>query len=133
MDHPEIATIEELLRRYCYVVDDAQWDALSEVFTVDVRFVNEFSGTDIQGIGPVTNWYRAGTHPAAHLLANVLVAPRDHDRVSARSKYLTVQRTGLTGTGEYHDEIVRTSRGWRVNERVVVVKSAPNYTPPTGA
>ena len=61
VDNSEIATIEDLLRRYCYVVDDAQWDALSEVFTAEVRFVNEFSGTDIQGIERVTNWYRTMT------------------------------------------------------------------------
>jgi 3-phenylpropionate/cinnamic acid dioxygenase small subunit len=124
-----MVVIEELLRRYCYIVDDAQWDALGEVFTADVRFVNEFSGTDLTGIGPVTNWYRSGRHPAAHLLANVLVAPRSDGRASARAKYLTVQHTGLVGTGEYHDDLVRTALGWRVRERVVIVRSAPNHTP----
>ena len=133
VDNSEIATIEDLLRRYCYVVDDAQWDALSEVFTAEVRFVNEFSGTDIQGIERVTNWYRTGKHPAAHLLANVLIAPSDDGQASARSKYLTVQHAGLVGTGEYHDQIVRTSHGWRVRERVVVVKSTPNYHPDADA
>ena len=74
VNHEDRTAIEDLLRSYCYVVDDAQWDALSEVFTADVHFVNDFSGTDLVGIAPVTNWYRAGTHPAAHLLNRDLPA-----------------------------------------------------------
>jgi 3-phenylpropionate/cinnamic acid dioxygenase small subunit len=125
--------IEDLLVGYCYVVDDKQWDSLSDVFTADVHFVNDFSGTDIVGIAPVTSWYRAGTHPAAHLLTNVLLAGGETDRAVARSKYLTVQRSGLVGTGEYHDELVRTGNGWRIEKRTVVVKSAPTYNQVAGS
>jgi 3-phenylpropionate/cinnamic acid dioxygenase small subunit len=133
VDQNDRSAIEELLRTYCYVVDDAQWDALSQVFTGDVHFVNDFSGTDLVGIAPVTDWYRTGTHPAAHVLANVVIAPRQVDRAAARSKYITVQRTGFVGTGEYHDELVRTGNGWRVEKRTVIVKSSPAYNQVSGA
>jgi len=34
------------------------------------------------------------------------------------SKWVTVRDDGLTGTGVYADELVRTDHGWRVAARV---------------
>ena len=61
-------------------------------------------------------------HPPFHILANSWVFP-EGDEVRSLSKWLTIDRhSGLPRSGDYLDEWVRTSHGWRIVRRVARVR-----------
>ncbi len=127
LDATDREAITTLLLEYCYIVDSARWDDLGQVFSADVRFVNDHVTLEIRGLDEVKDWYRSGRHPAAHLVTNVIVEIVDADHARARSKYVTVQHAGTAGTGEYRDELRRGVNGWQITSRSVLVRAAPPY------
>ena len=57
----------------------------------------------------------------AHLVTNTVVAA-DGERVTARSKFLGVQRDG---SGTYEDVLLRTPSGWRISGRRITLRREP--------
>ena len=63
-------------------------------------------------------------HPLAHHTTNVTVDPDGASRARVRSKYLVVSDDNRVRTGEYHDDVVQTPAGWRIERRTVVPRRA---------
>ena len=51
-------------------------------------------------------------------------SPMAQQRARVRCKYLVVPDDGRARTGEYHDDVVRDARGWRIERRTVVPRRA---------
>lgn len=128
-DHQAIAdrlAITELLHRYAFAIDDADFESLAAVFTPDA--VMEFPGWGVRegrpAIVELISGVVAELDRTQHFLTNATVTSLDGDRATARS-YVWAQHA-LDGTpggdhfvlgGEYQDELVRLDGSWRVHRR----------------
>lgn len=117
--------ITQVLSRYGHVMDARAFEALGEVFASDAAFdVTSVGGPVYSGLSELEGFLALGdsVHPPFHILANSWVFT-DSDVVRSVSKWLTIDRhTGLPRSGDYLDEWVRTSDGWRIVRRVARVR-----------
>ena len=119
--------IEELLTDYCYVIDTHDYDALDDIFTPDAHI--DFSATggatgDLPSIKAflVTALDNFAKHQ--HLPSGFKIVV-DGDTATVRSMcHNPMPFPGDTGKAAllmlglwYHDELVRTSDGWRITHR----------------
>lgn len=121
----DIVAIHQLLGLYGHVVDGHQQDRLGEVFTDDGAFdIRAFDQGVHRGLDAIRKIFALGAppHPPAHLTTNVFVYS-EGETIHAQSKWLTIDRSsGRVRSGDYEDTVVRTERGWRISQRVVVVR-----------
>jgi 3-phenylpropionate/cinnamic acid dioxygenase small subunit len=125
MDASDILAIHDLVARYGHVVDDADWQRLSDVFTLDGVFDLEAIGRgSAAGLQELQACFAGLDHPLAHHTTNVTIEPISGGRGRVRCKYLVVTDDGRARSGEYHDDVVRTAEGWRIERRTVVPRRA---------
>jgi 3-phenylpropionate/cinnamic acid dioxygenase small subunit len=124
MDSSDVVAIHDLLSHYGYVVDDAAWDRLDEVFAPDGVFDISVIGKGTPtGLDELRRCYAELDHPLAHHTTNAVVEQNGPHRARVRCRYLVVYPDGRTGTGEYRDEVVLRPEGWRLQRRTVVRRS----------
>jgi len=117
--------IVDVLNGYASALDARSWDGLDEVFADDVFMdfgVWQASSRD-EAVEKIRS-FLGGCGPSQHLLGNYEIHI-DGDRATARvyvrafhigrgdRKHLTYEMGG-----EYQDELVRTSDGWRITRRL---------------
>lgn len=127
MGTDDYVEIQQLLARYCHVVDNKQWDQLASIFTPD-------AGVTVVGIYPRTTGIEAiiplystvMRHPLAHESTSLIVTEESETGTRIASKWVTVRANGNAGAGVYEDEVVHTSEGWRIKERVARPVAAPD-------
>jgi 3-phenylpropionate/cinnamic acid dioxygenase small subunit len=125
MESAEILAIHDLLARYGHVVDDADWQRLAEVFSEDGEIDLQALGRGTaRGSEELRACFADLDHPLAHHTTNVTIEPDGEQRARIRCKYLVVSDDGRARTGEYHDDVVRTPAGWRIERRTVVPRRA---------
>lgn len=122
VDHVRIAS---LLARYARALDDHDWDTVASCFLPTAVFSHPGGAAD--GAAAIVERARAALTPltaSQHLLGTVVI-DLDGDRASATS-YFQAQhvREGAPGDGDtyliagtYHDDLVRTGDGWRIEQR----------------
>lgn len=135
--------IEDVLTRYAWSIDTREFDGLDDVFTPDA-FVDYTSAGGIKGQYPEVKAWLAQVLPHfpayQHLVTNKDIRI-DGDTATSRSAFYNPmgQQKGeklsffFVG-GEYHDKLVRTPAGWRINERIeksVWTDGDVPATPPT--
>ena len=113
--------IQELLYRYAWACDNADWSLLRSIFTDDAYL--DYSSTQ----GPagtrdeITAWLEKSLSQVEmiqHVVSNIQI-DLEGDRAGVRAMfYCSVKLPGIeqitiTG-GYYHDEVVRTPEGWRI-------------------
>ena len=119
--------IQQLLARYCHVVDGKQWDQLASIFTPD-------ASVTVAGIYPTTTGLEAiirlystvMRHPLAHESTSLIVTEESETVTRIASKWVTVRANGNAGAGVYEDEVVHTAEGWRIQSRVARPVAAPD-------
>ncbi len=117
-DPVEYLELQELTSRYLYLVDNAEWDTLADVFVEEGCFdmSDTWPGQEPRrGIESIRELFSTIEHPIAHNSFNLVVsAGSNADERVLRSKMLAVLRNGKVVVGEYQDVAVRTDRGWRL-------------------
>lgn len=112
--------LHQLVHRYAHIVDDAEFERLSEIFTDDIEFdTSAFGNPPLRGIGPVIASYVGARHPVAHHVTTAVASTDPDGTVRVRSKVLSLLGGGLCGSGTYDDVAVRTPDGWRISKRVI--------------
>jgi 3-phenylpropionate/cinnamic acid dioxygenase small subunit len=119
--------IQDLFTRYCYAIDDRDWDALDDMFTPDARIDYTATGGAAGSLAEMKAWLGTALAPFAmsqHMVSHPLLAI-DGDR--ATSRMILYNPMGMDdGQGNvstffvgvwYHDTLVRTDGGWRIDER----------------
>ncbi len=120
------AAIVDLAVRYCWALDERNFDDLRQVFTPDATAT--LGGVDCAGIDAIIERVDRALTPldaSMHLVGSHQVAV-DGDRATARC-YLHAQhvRRGTEGgdnfvvAGIYDDRLVRTADGWRIAHRTL--------------
>lgn len=124
MQVEDVLAIQRLLAEYNHLIDAGEAEAWARLFTPDAHFdpglLPPVEGYDAivefgKGVGVMLPGCR-------HVVTNLLIDV-DGDRATSRS-YLQLYdasqpgQAKLISTGIYHDELVRTSEGWRIAKRV---------------
>jgi hypothetical protein len=120
--------IQDLLTRYCYAVDDRDWDAYRRVFTPDAVIDDTVTGGIKSGVEEhVTYLDRALSKIliSQHAISTILVEVSG-DEATARLHCSCPMVVNL-GDGKtqvffqglwYRDKLARTPGGWRISELV---------------
>lgn len=120
----QVVEIEQLLHRYCHVVDDREWDRLGELFLADAVFdVSAVGLPRHQGRDDIVAAWTGYDHPLAHHVLCTVVDGEDDDGVHVRSKSILVRDGKMTG-GAYLDVVCATEHGWQFRSRTYVERWA---------
>jgi hypothetical protein len=119
--------MDDLLTRYATAIDRRDWDLLDTVFTHTAR-LDYRSASGIEGIYPEIRTWFAEVLPIFDVTQHLVVNRefrRANGEVHARSCFLNVNRLTVEGKpwlftvgGQYHDQLINTSGGWRIARRV---------------
>lgn len=126
MDAADRLEIHELPGRYGDAIDDRAWDRLDEIFTTDAVFdLTDLGARRCEGLADIKAFMdREAQHPRTHLMTNIYV---DETPAGAQLRFRIVALLGegKVGTASYYDDVVSTSSGWRVSNRVVTLRRRP--------
>ena len=121
--------IQEVLTRYAHALDNREHQLFSEVFLADADIDYSAAG----GIRGDLQAWQEWIHPAMskfdswqHLLSNFIIE-LDGDRATALTRcYNPLQGRREDGSNyvlhtgaRYHDQLIRTGNGWRIQKRVL--------------
>jgi hypothetical protein len=127
MGTDDYVEIQQLVARYCHVVDNKQWDQLASVFTSDAGVTVEGMYPRTAGLEAITHLYsNVMRHPLAHESTSLIVTEESASVTRIASKWVTVRANGQAGAGVYEDQVVRTADGWRIQDRVARPVAAPD-------
>lgn len=116
--------IHDLISLYGHVIDERQWERVSELFTAEARYdVSDFGAGVHVGADAIRRLWQDtpdAVHPLTHHATNVLVKEESDGTVRVVSKGIGVRHDGRTGSVVYRDVVVRGSAGWRIVERVAL-------------
>jgi hypothetical protein len=120
--------IEQLLIRYCYAVDDRDWDAYRQIFAPDAIIDDTVTGGIRSGVEEhITYLTRALSRIriSQHAVSSILIQIRGNEAIARAhcSCPMVVDlgegRTQVFFQGLwYHDRLVRTAEGWRIKELI---------------
>ena len=120
--------LQELAGRYGDYVDDRDWDKLDEIFTEDAVFEFSILDTTLNGVEEIKNFLSGlgDQHPQGHLMMNIYSDKTDHGaQMRFRAIFPIANRSATDGSAvffhaSYYDDLVKTNKGWRVKNRVVI-------------
>jgi hypothetical protein len=127
--HTDRDAIIDVVNRYAEACDRRNWPLFDEVFTPDA-FGDYGPGYQKAGRDAIVAMVAStlgGCGPTQHLLGNYGVTING-DMASASCKVRAfhvgvdeVRHLSYECFGEYHDRLVRTEDGWRINHRRMIV------------
>jgi 3-phenylpropionate/cinnamic acid dioxygenase small subunit len=119
----DTVALQQLLARYAHLVDDGDFERLSEIFAVDVVFdATDFGRPCVTGLDAVIQSYVDARHPVAHHVTNPLVVADRDGTVRMRSKVIALLEGGRCGSGTYDDVCVKAADGWRIARRTITLR-----------
>jgi 3-phenylpropionate/cinnamic acid dioxygenase small subunit len=119
--------IEDLLVRYCYAVDDRNWNAYRNLFTEDAVVDDTVTGGVRSGVEEHIVYLTRALSKiriSQHALSTVLVEIESADRARTRAHCSCPMVVDLGGGKTqvffqglwYRNQLVRTASGWKVRE-----------------
>jgi len=132
--------IEEVLTRYCYAVDDRDWDAYRKVFTPDAVIDDTVTGGVRSGVEEHVAYLRKALAKiviSQHAISTTLISIQG-DEAQVRTHCSCPMVVDL-GAGKrqvffqglwYRDRLVRTPEGWQIKE--LIEEGYWNHNVPTG-
>ena len=124
MDLADRVELHELPGRYGDAIDDRDWERLGRIFTDDATFdLTDLGGPKLVGLAEIKRFMdEDAEHPQTHLMTNIY-ADDTSDGVKMHFRIVALLPTDKrVGTASYHDEVVKTADGWRVQDRVITLR-----------
>jgi hypothetical protein len=124
LDVADRLAIHEVVGLYGHLLDDREWSRLGEVFTDDAVFDGRpAGGTVTRTLDELRDHFSGDElqHPLAHHATNIVVY-EESGVVRVVSKGIAVGYRGRVGSIVYRDVVRRTEAGWRLAERVVLLR-----------
>ena len=128
----DFRAIEQVLHTYAWMVDKRQWDLIDQVFSADATI--DYSSTGGPGRMPhreSLKWLDGALKPwpiNLHHITNIMPQINgDHARCRCyfhapmgrpRADGGYFSQDIVINAGFYHDQLIRTGKGWRISERV---------------
>jgi 3-phenylpropionate/cinnamic acid dioxygenase small subunit len=118
--------IQQLLCRWCELVDQHAWDSMGEVFTDDV--IGVYNGMEVPGLQQLIdsgneNMTRETIARTQHNVLNFRIEIEGDAAHCVTNYYAVHQGAGdfageiYSMWGEYDDKLRRTPAGWRIHRR----------------
>jgi hypothetical protein len=107
--------LHELPGRYGDLIDDRDWEGLSQIFLDDATF--EIPDQVLDGLAQIRDFMTRSRHPRTHLMTNVYVEETSEGTI-LRSRLVGLRPDGTIISGRYRDVVVKGPDGWRVASRV---------------
>jgi SnoaL-like domain len=125
LDTRDILDIHQLESMVHHAVDHSDQSMLHLVFTEDARFDGRLCGGPLHvGLEAIKGFFALGKppHPPSHHMTNCVVYEKD-GKTRVKMKWFVIDAaTGKIITGDNDDVVVKTEKGWRVQERVASVR-----------
>jgi hypothetical protein len=125
METRDIVDIQQLEAFCHHAVDHDDQSLFHLAFTDDARFDGRLCGGPlIEGLDAIRAFFALGKppHPPSHHMTNCWVY-EENGEVRVKMKWLCPDpATGSVVTGDNLDRVVRTDRGWRIAERVAMIR-----------
>jgi 3-phenylpropionate/cinnamic acid dioxygenase small subunit len=124
LEAADLLAIHQLLARYGHLLDDQDFDRLSEIFAEDAVLTFPRRDRDpIRTSAAITQFFATAAGASAHHTTNIVVVA-EGDEVRVRSKFLVPYTRPEHDVhrwygGVYEDTVVRTPDGWRIASRAV--------------
>ncbi len=115
MDLSDRLTLHELPGRYGDLIDDRDWEGLSQIFMDDAGF--EIPDQFLDGLAQIRDFMAKSRHPRTHLMTNVYVDETSEGTI-LHSRLVGMRQDGTIISGRYRDVAVKGPDGWRVASRV---------------
>jgi len=120
--------IIETVDRYAWALDQRDWAALDQVFTPDASGdFGEFRCADREAIRTMIRSMLGGCGPTQHLLGVYRISISGNEATSVCAIRAHHIGRGAEASleyecfGEYRDRLVRTSDGWRIRHRAMLL------------
>jgi hypothetical protein len=132
--------IEDLLVRYCYAVDDRDWDTYRNIFTADAVLDDTVTGGIRSGVEEHVAYLERALSKilmSQHAISTIMIDVQG-DEAAARI-HCSCPMVVEIGNGErqvffqglwYRDRLARKPEGWRISE--LVEEGYWNYNVPEG-
>lgn len=124
--------IHDLISLYGHIIDERQVTRTHELFTDDAVYdVTDFNAGCFVGWEQIAQTWREseGKHPLAHHATNVLITEDGDGTVRVVSKGIGLRPDGRVGSVTYTDVVVKVAQGWRIRERIAVLRRADRIPP----
>lgn len=129
----DIVAIQQVLNRYPHAVDERDWESFAGVFTDDVVCDMRAVGLGVtDGLAALIARFDDIEHPVAHHLINPVIDVVSPEAATSRSKWLVVLADRSALSGNYTDDLRRTTEGWRVHRRLITDGQAGSRRPVAG-
>ncbi len=115
MDLTDRLALHELPGRYGDLIDDRDWEGLSQIFLDDATFA--IPDRVLDGLAQIRDFMAESRHPRTHLMTNIYV-DETTDGTILRFRIVGMRRDGTMMSGRYRDVVVKGPDGWRVASRV---------------
>lgn len=119
--------IQDLFARYCFAIDERDWDALDRVFTPDAQIDYSETGGAAGTFAQIKTWLPVALERFPMFQHMVATTKLDLDGDTARARTILFNpMVHRNAAGEeqvffiglwYRDRLVRTADGWRIAER----------------
>ena len=119
--------IQDLFARYCFAIDERDWDALDRVFTPDAQIDYSETGGAAGTFAQIKAWLPVALDRFPMFQHMVATTKLDLDGDTARARTILFNpMVHRSAVGEeqvffiglwYRDRLVRTPDGWRIAER----------------
>lgn len=115
-DHRQI---EQLLYRYGYANDFAEWDTLTMLFTPDavVDMSSLGLGTQVGTDEIMSHLRKPRRYQTAHLYTNVLIEEAGDDSATVTARAVNPDPEGRVAVSTTRMTVRRTESGWRISRR----------------
>jgi hypothetical protein len=116
--------VQQVLAKYCHVADDGDWSKFSEVFTATAKFDGSDIGMGIhEGLERIQDCFSNWTAPIIHMSTDFVISESVSNKVlKVKSKWLVLLTSSKLVCGQYSDQFIQTSDGWRIEERTATVQ-----------
>ncbi len=131
--------IQELFTRYCFAIDDRDWDALDDLFTPDAQIDYTATGGAAGPLAEIKQWLAAALGSCGmsqHMVSLPHLAISGDAATSRMILFNPMMMEDAQGMATtffvgvwYHDKLVRNPDGWRISDRSQ--KLAYTHTPAT--
>jgi len=131
MDTRDIIDIQQLEAFCHHAVDHDDQSLFPLVFTEDARFDGRLCGGNLHvGLEAIIAFFALGKppHPPAHHMTNCWIR-EEGGRVLVKMKWMCPDiGSGRMVGGDNNDEVVKTPDGWRIKERIAMIRYPDGFT-----
>lgn len=114
----DVVSIQAVIMKYGFLIDDREFDRMGEVFTEDAVVDYRPGGEGpFVGLAEINRAMKALQHPVQHMMVSHIIDDVSGDWVVTRTKALIPLQAGGIADITYRDVLVRTPAGWRIKDK----------------